>query len=746
MNANQLKALKEKRMKAKTALYLLFQSVDESGFEKIAGASTAKQAWDTLEKGYKGADRVKQVRLQTLRGELEAMRMKETEGVSDYITRVQTVVNKRKRNGETLPDTRIIEKILRSLTENFKNVVCAIEESKDMEDLTIEELAGSLEAHNKERTKRSKNPLMKHSKQRLQSRTKMSYFHIRITMGKEPILVGVILIVVEAVVENIITRKARKGANTSIKIYVAEDANVEEADKDTVQVWTAIIAFRPTYGERLLGTDEKWEIALKNKEGVIIALVKMCKNRTFKLNLSNVNEKCLKADLSDKESVWHLRFGHLHFSGLKELTRKNMVYGLPNLEYDGRFCESCIFRKQTRSSFPRKATYEAKELLELIHSDLCGPLSPVSFGNKKTTGKCIKALRLDRCGEYVSTPFTKFCEEEGIKRFLTAPYSPQQNGIAKRKNRTIMNTVRSMLKSKNMPKEFWAEAVQCADWSNECLYDPHNNTKHDARAVSIPTAVSDPTMVTTDSENDDEPIQPRMRSLQDIYNNTTEIHLARQAWNIRIDSFLKRMDDLIFTGNNKRMIDQFKESMTREFDMTDMGLMKYFLGLEYAHWKALKIILRYVKGTELLGLFYLSSKEYTLTGYSDSDWHGDVDDRKSTSGYVFFMGKTAFTWASKKLPIVALSTCEAEYVAASWTVCHAIWLRNLLRELKNQQEGPTEIKVDNKDVQLTHVMSRDQAADIFIKALQAELFNLCKQKMGMKDERDVSLREEFVGK
>jgi gag-polypeptide of LTR copia-type len=81
------------RMKDKTALYFLFQAVDESGFEKIAGATTSKEAWDTLQKVFKGADRVKQVRLQTLRGELEGMKMKESEGVSDYITRVQTVVN-----------------------------------------------------------------------------------------------------------------------------------------------------------------------------------------------------------------------------------------------------------------------------------------------------------------------------------------------------------------------------------------------------------------------------------------------------------------------------------------------------------------------------------------------------------------------------------------------------------------------------------------------------------------------------
>ena len=90
---NQLKAMKEKRVKDKTALYLLYQAVDESGFQKIAGAKSSKEAWDTLEKVFKGADRVKQVRLQTLRGELESMKMKESEGVSDYISRVQSVAN-----------------------------------------------------------------------------------------------------------------------------------------------------------------------------------------------------------------------------------------------------------------------------------------------------------------------------------------------------------------------------------------------------------------------------------------------------------------------------------------------------------------------------------------------------------------------------------------------------------------------------------------------------------------------------
>jgi gag-polypeptide of LTR copia-type/Domain of unknown function (DUF4219) len=105
--ATQNKALKEARSKDKAALYMLFWVVDESGLEKIVGAITSKEAWDILEKVFKGANRVKQVRLQTLCGELEGMKMKESESVYDYITRVQTVVNQFIRNGEALTDARV---------------------------------------------------------------------------------------------------------------------------------------------------------------------------------------------------------------------------------------------------------------------------------------------------------------------------------------------------------------------------------------------------------------------------------------------------------------------------------------------------------------------------------------------------------------------------------------------------------------------------------------------------------------
>jgi hypothetical protein len=98
----------------------------------------------------------------------------------------------------------------------------------------------------------------------------------------------------------------------------------------------------------------------------------------------------------------------------------------------------------------------------------------------------------------------------------------------------------------------------------------------------------------------------------------------------------------------------------------------------YPHLKAVKKILRYVKGTKDLGLFYQKTNIFELAGYVDSDWCGDINDHKSTSGYVFYMGGTIFTWLSKKQLIVTFSTREAEYVAASLGVSHVIWLRRLL--------------------------------------------------------------------
>ena len=156
LNQAQREALQNTRKKDQKALTIIHQAIDDNNFEKISGATTAYQAWQILENTYKGVDRVKKVRLQKLRGDYESLHMKESESVSDYTSRLLAVVNEMKRFGETISDEQVVEKILRSLDEKFNFIVVAIEESKDLSTMSIDQLMGSLQAHEEKLLKKNK--------------------------------------------------------------------------------------------------------------------------------------------------------------------------------------------------------------------------------------------------------------------------------------------------------------------------------------------------------------------------------------------------------------------------------------------------------------------------------------------------------------------------------------------------------------------------------------------------------------
>eukprot|EP00253_Pinus_taeda_P026410 PITA_26410 len=121
---------------------------------------------------------------------------------------------------------------------------------------------------------------------------------------------------------------------------------------------------------------------------------------------------------------------------------------------------------------------------------------------------------------------------------------------------------------------------------------------------------------------------------------------------------------------------------TRPYIIHTVSLISRFMERpKETHWQEGKRILRYVNGMKGFGILYSSFESFMLTGYTNSDWARSVDDRKSTSGYVFHMGSKAISWAYKKQPVVPLSTEEATYVAAIVATCQAVWLRRVLRDL-----------------------------------------------------------------
>ncbi|GJR65954.1 retrovirus-related pol polyprotein from transposon TNT 1-94 [Tanacetum coccineum] len=518
-------------------LTIIYQCLDDVIFKKVANATTSKEAWEILQNAFKGIDKVKKVRLQTLRGEFEKLQMEESETISDYFNHVLTISNEMKRN----------------------------EESKDIDSMTIDQLMGSLQAHEEKFMKRrGKEPLKQafYSKVSFKEREK-SFLHRkeqgrgrghfrghggfhgrgrgkgREDYNKED--------------ENQWSSYRRgRGRGFQSQREVEEKANlVEVQDEDEltllmvrheeqeerIKPWhidfaasnhmtgeeDLFVEMKQSKGNLTFGDESKAPVkgkgkilirakdgshqyisdvynvpnlksnilsigqlleknydshfkdrsaTIRNQEGKLITKVPMTKNRTFILNIQHDEARCLKSCLEDHSWLWHMRYGHLNFGDLKLLSSKGMVKGLDQIDHPNQVCEGCLLGKHARSSFPKEATSRAKEPLQLIHTDLCGPITLPSHAFEafkkfkamfeKEKGLKIKSMRSDRGGEFLSKEFNKFCEDNGIRRFLMALYSPQQNGVVERKNRTILNMVRSMLKSKNMPKDFWAEAVDCA--------------------------------------------------------------------------------------------------------------------------------------------------------------------------------------------------------------------------------------------------------------------------------------------
>lgn len=922
----------------------------------------------------------------------------------------------------------------------------------------------------------------------------------------------------------------------------------------------------------------------------------MTVNRMFVVTAKTMPQEstCFKTSSEDNTFLWHCRYGHLSYKGLMTLKDGDMVKGLPEIKAPSKLCEDCLVGKQQRDVIPKKSNWRAAYKLQLIHSDLCGPITPESSSQKRyiitfiddysrkcwvyflseksealeafkrfkalverETGLLIKCLRTDRGGEYNSNEFKELCASHGIQRQLTAAYTPQQNGVAERKNRTVLNMVRSMMTGKNVPKRFWPEATNWSvyilnrspttavegmtpeeAWSDQTpsvghfklfgciahahipkekrkklddksikcvmfgvseeskayrLYNPVDNNIITSRDVVFDedaewewtkdsTEESNDLSINEDEDNNgesgneaenvtqhggedeetpavaeqinqggrprttpawmrdyvsgeeiseeeglvdfvmfmevfgmfssitdpssfEEAVQEaKWREAMDreiesieknetwelcslphgvntigvkwifktklnetgevdkckarlvakgyaqkygidytevfapvarwdtirailavaaqkgmkvyqldvksafLYGEITEtvyvdqpkgyekkgheskvyklkkalygLKQAPRAWYSRIERFFTvtglekcpheptlffkaddegnllivslYVDDMIVTGSNSDMVEDFKASMKTEFDMSDLGEMRYFLGVEiiqdetgiymcqrkYAreilerfkmeecnavrnpivpgtklvkedssekvdaslykqmvgclmylaatrpdlvfvlslisrfmdlpsqiHMGAVKRVLRYVKGTINLGMHYRKSGSSILEAYSDSDYAGDLDTRKSTSGYVFFLSNAAISWSSKRQPMVTLSTTEAEFVAAATCACQVIWLRRILESIgmSQQEGGSTIMNCDNMStiklsknpvmhkrskhidvrfhflrdltndgvVELVHCSTQRQIADIMTKPLKMDTYEKLREMLGV---------------
>jgi len=209
----------------------------------------------------------------------------------------------------------------------------------------------------------------------------------------------------------------------------------------------------------------------------------------FQVQINSQNDVEKAKDLMNTYMLWHLRMGHLGAQNLQRLPK--LVTGMEDIDLTPpipNVCEGCMYGRQCRQPFSDSTT--ERELMELVHSDIMGPIRVPSLKNSKYVltfiehksryPKCfyldskegsnvlekfkeykawaenvtdcqIKILRTDGGGEYVNKAFDIFLKECGIEHQKTVPYTPQQNGIAERFNRTVMEKTRSIIYSIYLP-------------------------------------------------------------------------------------------------------------------------------------------------------------------------------------------------------------------------------------------------------------------------------------------------------
>ncbi|KAJ9556102.1 hypothetical protein OSB04_010716 [Centaurea solstitialis] len=170
-------------------------------------------------------------------------------------------------------------------------------------------------------------------------------------------------------------------------------------------------------------------------------------------------------DIEDQTYLWHCRLGHINKKRVELLLKGGFLGNFDYKPFDN--CKSCLSGKMTKQPF-NSENERATDLLEIIHTDVCGPFSHVARGGYRyfitftDDFSRIKFLRSDRGGEYLSDEFDNHLMECGIVSQLTPPYTPQMNGVSERRNRTLLDMVRTMMCHSSLPISFWGHALETA--------------------------------------------------------------------------------------------------------------------------------------------------------------------------------------------------------------------------------------------------------------------------------------------
>ncbi|XP_022876705.1 uncharacterized protein LOC111394888 [Olea europaea var. sylvestris] len=471
-NEDYEKLQKEFKRKDAMALRYIQQGVGKSIFPRIFGVKKAKDAWEILMQEFQGMEKMIALKLQSLWTDFDNLQMEERESVRVFSSRVAETVNQIKSCGDTITDKRVVEKMLRCLPPKFDHVAAAIEESKDLSKMTIYELTGSLLAHeqrinrssnqstteqafqSKQTSKGGSNNYGEHNRGSNQTKQKDSYWkkgdkqskwkgkQTQISGGNNPTCIICKKMNHESK-ECYFRCKRCKIPNHSQRDCWFQNKEMTErksAANFSQENEKEILFYSQNYEN---GAQSPWYLDSGCSNH-------MTGNRDIFVDLNpNITSQVILGDGTCRDAVGKGTIAVQIKEGNKKLIT-DVLY-VPNLSHNLLSVGQLIQSDFSVHFDDGACKARDEDLVYLWH---------LRYGHLHERG-----LRLLQMKNMVTgLPNIQHIDKikNGIKRQLTVSRTPQQNGVAERKNRTIVEMARSMLKGKGLPNLYWAEAVNTA--------------------------------------------------------------------------------------------------------------------------------------------------------------------------------------------------------------------------------------------------------------------------------------------
>ncbi|XP_062541494.1 uncharacterized protein LOC134209531 [Armigeres subalbatus] len=460
------------------ALATICLSIERYNYSLVQNARTAKQAWTSLRTAFQDSGKYRKI---SLLRKLMRLELEDCSSVEEYVDEILTTSQKLQEIGFPLDDEWMSLILMMGLPKRYEPMVMGMDasgvkwtadwvKSKILQDVSIESGSRAGGSSGALATSCPKQVVKKKDKSNMKC------------FKDKAALVGA-----KQVSQSIYVADASE-------IAVVAVGNVElNAEVDDLAVNLLSVSRICQKGYCINFTKDACEVKHEST-GEVIATERE-KDGLYQLNQVGQSSACVARPATNLE-LWHRRLGHLNVDSVKRLPA--MVTGMETPNGKMSTCVPCVEGKHQRSPFKSSGS-KAREVLEVIHSDVCGAMEKPSLGGNKyfvtfiddasrmtfvyflkskkdvfeafkefktysetQTGRKLKCLRTDNGGEYVGKHVVEFLKTHGIRHETTVPHNPEQNGLAERMNRTIQERARCLLFEGKMDKRFWAEAASTA--------------------------------------------------------------------------------------------------------------------------------------------------------------------------------------------------------------------------------------------------------------------------------------------